>query len=75
MNLKDYLYIQYKDMSRREYNKSYYETNKDKLKEYNKNKQRELYNNEETRQKKKEQNRQRYKERLEAYKQVMSAKA
>jgi hypothetical protein len=57
-------------MSRQEYNKAYYEMNKDKLKEYNKNRQRTLYSEEETRQKKREQNNKRYQARLEAFRQV-----
>tara|TARA_R110000868_G_scaffold116403_3_gene309977 strand:- start:305 stop:517 length:213 start_codon:yes stop_codon:yes gene_type:complete len=57
-------------MSRQEYNKAYYEINKEKLKEYNKNRQRVLYSEEETREKKREQNRKRYKEQSYAYKQV-----
>lgn len=59
-------------MSRQEYNKTYYENNKEKLKEYNKNKQRALYSEEETREKKKDKNRQRYNARVSAYNQVMS---
>ena len=54
-------------MSRQEYNKAYYESHKEKLREYNKNKQRVLYSDEETRKKKNEQNRQRYQVRLKVY--------
>jgi uncharacterized membrane protein (UPF0182 family) len=64
------LYIIKIVMSRQEYNKAYYEINKEKLKEYNKNRQRVLYSEEETREKKREQNRKRYKEQSYAYKQV-----
>lgn len=47
-------------MSRQEYNKAYYEKNKEKLQEYNKVKQRAMYSDEEKRQIKLEKNRMRY---------------
>ena len=54
-------------MSRQEYNKAYYEKNKEKLQEYNKVKQRVLYSDEEKRQIKLEKNRLRYQAHLGAY--------
>jgi hypothetical protein len=59
-------------MSRKEYNKAYYEKNKERLQEYNKEKQRQLYSDEGARIKLLERNRKRYAERMIAYKQIKS---
>jgi hypothetical protein len=54
-------------MSRSEYNRAYYEKNKERLREYNKEKQRMLYTDEEKRQIKLEKNRKRYQAYVGAY--------